>query len=82
MPVDPFLFYHKVSQFHINIGGRWSPLSIRDQMLRGRWAVARAVNLLGGDRALAVIGAGAGGVTATGVTLPRTRQLLPYHYPG
>jgi hypothetical protein len=64
MPVDPFLFFHKVSQFHINIGGRWSPLSIRDQMLRGRWAVERAMNLLGGDRPLAVIGAGAGGVTA------------------
>jgi hypothetical protein len=64
MPVDPFLFFHKVSEFHINIGGRWSPLSIRDQMLRGRWAAERAMDLLGGDRPLAVIGAGAGGVTA------------------
>jgi hypothetical protein len=64
MPVDPFLFYHKVSEFHVNIGGRWSPLSIRDQMLRGRWAAERAMDRLGGGRNLAVIGAGVGGVTA------------------
>ncbi len=62
--MDPFLFFHKVSDGHVNIGGRWSPLSIRDQMIRGRWAVERALSVLGGDRSLAVIGAGIGGVTA------------------
>jgi hypothetical protein len=66
MPIDPFLFFHKVGPYHINIGGQWSPLSIRDQMHRGRWAVERALDagILSGDRPLAVVGAGAGGVSA------------------
>jgi hypothetical protein len=71
MPVDPFLFAHKVGPFHINIGGQWSPLSIRDQMLRGRWAAERALDagILGEGKELAVIGAGVGGVTAAMVAV-------------
>lgn len=65
MAVDPFLFYHKVSENHVNIGGRWHPLSIRDQMLRGRWAVERVLPILDENHdELAIVGAGVGGVTA------------------
>ena len=71
MPIDPFLFAHKVGAFHINIGGQWSPLSVRDQMLRGRWAAERALDagLIHKDKKLAVIGAGVGGVTAAMVAV-------------
>ena len=64
--VDPFLFHHLVESLHVNIGGRLGPLSIRDQITRGRLAVERALDakLIGGARKLLVLGAGMGGVTA------------------
>ena len=64
--LDPFLFHHLVEPFHINIGGRLAPLSIRDQITRGWLAVERAIEqgLIHDKRELLVIGAGVGGVTA------------------
>ena len=64
--LDPFLIHHLVGSFHINIGGRLAPLSIRDQITRGWLAVDRAIEqgLIHEKRELLVIGAGVGGVTA------------------
>lgn len=62
---DPFLAAHSLGPLHYGLGGKISPVSIRDQMLRGRVIIDRAleVPLLGVDRPLLVIGAGAAGVT-------------------
>ena len=64
--IDPFLLAHEVAPLCFEIGGILSPVSIRDQMIRGRWIVDRAMEaglvLPGGN--LLIIGAGAAGVTA------------------
>jgi hypothetical protein len=63
---DPFLLSHIVRPLHFDIGGNISPVSIRDQMIRGRVIIDRAYQqgLIDLDRWLLVIGAGAAGVTA------------------
>lgn len=63
---DPFLLEHLIRPLFFDIGGVLSPVSIRDQMIRGRMAVDRAIDegLLGLGRPLLAIGAGAGGATA------------------
>lgn len=77
---DPFLLAHLIRPFFFDIGGKLSPVSIRDQMIRGRMIVDRAYErgiitpLPPGTEAgdepgstpneLLVIGAGAAGVTA------------------
>ena len=50
-----------------DIGGRLAPISIRDQMVRARIAIDRALQekLIGPRRPLLVIGAGAAGATAS-----------------
>jgi len=64
---DPFLLAHVVAPLFFDIGGALSPVSIRDQMIRGRMIVDRAVaeRLIDREhRSLLVIGAGAAGATA------------------
>jgi hypothetical protein len=63
---DTFLLSHLVRPFHFDIGWKFSPASIRDQMLRGRVIVDRAYaqQLISARRMLLVIGAGAAGATA------------------
>ena len=65
---DPFLSAHQVYPHFFNLGGRISPISIRDQMVRGQTIVERALEagLIGGEghRPLLVAGAGAAGATA------------------
>lgn len=62
---DPFLTAHKVENF-FDLGTALSSISIRDQMIRARMFIDRAFEqeLIGQDRSLLVIGAGAAGVTA------------------
>ena len=64
---DPLLLAHEVAPFFFELGGRLSPVSIRDQMVRAQLLVDRAViaKLISPSRPLLVIGAGAAGVTAT-----------------
>ena len=67
MPPDPFLRAHIIRPFIFDIGGRLSPISIRDQMLRGQLIVDRALEagyIDGYGRDLLVVGAGAAGATA------------------
>jgi hypothetical protein len=65
---DPFLSAHQVYPHFFNLGGRISPISIRDQMVRGQTIAERAIEakLIGGEehRPLLVVGAGAAGATA------------------
>lgn len=63
---DPFLEAHALGHLHYGIGGKLSPVSIRDQMFRGRVIIDRAIDakLIGPDRELLVVGAGAAGATA------------------
>ena len=64
---DPFLNDHVTGSYVFDIGGRLWPISIRDQMVRGRLIIERALeqrSLIHQDRPVAVIGAGAAGVTA------------------
>jgi hypothetical protein len=67
---DPFLLAHQAGRLPIfNLAGRLSPISIRDQMIRGRMAVERAMEegLIQpgpGGSDLLVLGAGACGATA------------------
>lgn len=63
---DPFLLAHAVAPLSFDIGGRLTPISIRDQMLRGRMIVERGVEagLIGPGRRLVVVGAGAAGASA------------------
>lgn len=68
----PVLDAHLVHQLIFNIGGRLSPMSIRDQMIRGQMLIdqAHAAGLIAsyhaseGPRNLLVIEAGAAGATA------------------
>jgi hypothetical protein len=64
--VDPFLLTHKVDDGLYDIGPRISPISIRDQMIRGYCMVSRAhrEGLIGADKPLLIVGAGAAGATA------------------
>jgi hypothetical protein len=64
--IDPFLLAHQVAPLSFEIGGVLSPVSIRDQMIRGRWIVDRCIEaglIMPGERLL-LVGAGAAGVTA------------------
>ncbi len=67
--VDPFLLEHEVAPRCYDLGGRLTPVSIRDQMIRGRLIVDRAMEqrpslIAQGGPGLLVVGAGATGVTA------------------
>lgn len=63
---DPFLVTHQVGPAVFDIGGKLSPVSIRDQMVRGQSIVDRAIQA--GFQAtgaeLLVVGAGAAGAAA------------------
>lgn len=63
---DPFLLAHQVLPACFEIGGRLSPSSIRDQMIRATWVVERSVEarIISPSKKLLVIGAGAAGATA------------------
>ncbi len=63
---DPFLLSHAVGPLQFSISGPLSPVSIRDQMIRGKMFADRAIeqHLISPARPLLVVGAGAGGVTA------------------
>lgn len=62
----PSLIAHQVHPFVFNLGGRLSPISIRDQMVRAQMIVddAAASGLIGEQRPLLVVGAGAAGASA------------------
>jgi len=64
--IDPFLLAHQVAPLSFEIGGILSPVSIRDQMIRGRWIIDRSIEaglIMTGERLL-LVGAGVAGVTA------------------
>lgn len=63
---DPFLNDHFAGAYVFHIGGRLWPISIRDQMMRGQLVIERALeqDLIHQNRPVAVVGAGAAGVTA------------------
>lgn len=63
---DPVLLAHKVKPGIFQIGGKMTPISIRDQMLRAFVLVDRALEsgLISSTRPLLVVGAGAAGATA------------------
>jgi putative NAD(P)-binding protein len=63
---DPFLAMHRISELRYSISGNLSPIGIRDQMVRARLFVDRAIEqkLIGPTRQLFVVGAGIAGVTA------------------
>jgi hypothetical protein len=63
---DPFLLSHSCAPHQFTFAGPLTPVSIRDQMIRGRMFSDRAVEqrLISPKRPLLVIGAGAAGVTA------------------
>lgn len=64
--MDPFLINHRVDSILYDISGGIYPSTIRDQMLRGFILVQRAIDasLIGPDKSLLVVGAGAAGATA------------------
>jgi FAD dependent oxidoreductase len=64
--IDPFLLAHQVAPLSFEIGGVLSPVSIRDQMIRGRWIIDRLLEagLIASGQKLLIIGAGAAGATA------------------
>lgn len=64
--IDPFLLAHQVLPRCFEIGGILSPVSIRDQMVRGCWIVDRVIEsrLVLRHQQLLVIGAGVAGATA------------------
>lgn len=64
--MDPFLLTHNVRHQLYDIGPRLSPISIRDQMIRAHILVVRALRqqIIGPDKPLLIIGAGAAGATA------------------
>jgi hypothetical protein len=71
--VDPFLLTHKVRDGLYDIGPHLSPISIRDQMIRGYALVTRAIRaqIIGPDKPLLVVGAGAAGATAAMIAADR-----------
>jgi hypothetical protein len=64
--IDTFLELHRVGPLQFTISSPLTPISIRDQMVRAKLFVDRAIaaGLISQDRALFVLGAGAGGATA------------------
>jgi hypothetical protein len=71
--VDNFLLTHKVRDFLFDIGPKLSPIGIRDQMLRGFLMAERALaaGLIGPDKPLLIVGAGAAGATTALVASQR-----------
>jgi NAD(P)-binding Rossmann-like domain len=63
---DPFLLSHSCAPFQFTFAGPLTPVSIRDQMIRGRMFTDRAIEqaIISPSRRLLVTGAGAAGVTA------------------
>ena len=63
---DTFLESHRIDSLQYMISAPLTPISIRDQMVRAKMFVDRAIEagLIGLDRPLLIVGAGAGGVTA------------------
>jgi hypothetical protein len=63
---DAFLNAHLIDGLVSHIGGRLWPISIRDQALRGRLIIDRAIEqgMVDDNRPVAVVGAGMAGVTA------------------
>lgn len=63
---DPFLIAHYRAPLLFDIGGVLTPIAIRDQMIRGKMMVDRAIEqgLIARQRPLLVVGAGAAGATA------------------
>jgi NADPH-dependent 2,4-dienoyl-CoA reductase/sulfur reductase-like enzyme len=63
----PVLTTHQIYHCFFQLGGRLSPIGIRDRMVRGQLLVERVLHagLIGGPtrRALLVVGAGAAGAT-------------------
>jgi NAD(P)-binding Rossmann-like domain len=76
--VDPFLLTHKVRHELYDIGPRLSPISIRDQMTRAYVLVVRAIRrqIIGPDKPLLVVGAGAAGATAAMIAADRGVQTM------
>lgn len=70
---DSFLLTHRITDFLFDIGCRFSPISIRDQMIRGFLITDRLqrANLISESKALLVIGAGVAGATAALVAAER-----------
>lgn len=66
MHKDPVLSAHHAGSNCFEIGGEYSPASIRDQMVRSYLVVQRAyeAGLIGPNRPLLVVGAGSSGLTA------------------
>lgn len=64
--MDPFLLTHSVNDFLFDIGSRFTPIGIRDQMVRGFMIATRllAEKRIGPTLPLLVVGAGAAGATA------------------
>ena len=75
---DPFLLAHLVGPRIFDLSGKLNPISIRDQMVRGRMLIDRAfeANLIGPDESLLVIGSGACGATAAVRAAERETQTL------
>jgi hypothetical protein len=63
---DPFLAAHRVLPSFYLIGFPVSPISIRDQIVRGCLVIQRAFeqSLIAPDDPILVVGAGAGGASA------------------
>ena len=65
---DPFLLAHHVAERVFNISGKLSPVSLKDQVIRGRLFVDRAFEegliTSAPDQGLLILGGGACGVTA------------------
>lgn len=76
MVVDPFLLTHNVRHQLYDIGPRISPISIRDQMIRSYALVVRAIRqqIIGPEKPLLVVGAGAAGATAAMIAADRGVQ--------
>ena len=66
MATDPFLAAHLVSDCCFEVGGEYSPASVRDQMIRAYLVVDRAYQqgIIDAGRSLLVVGAGPSGLTA------------------
>ena len=64
--MDWLLASHQVAPLQYEMGGLWTPISVRDQMVRGQELARRAIvaGLISKGRSLIVIGAGAGGMAA------------------
>jgi hypothetical protein len=71
--MDPFLLTHRVRDGLYDIGPHLSPISIRDQMIRGYTLVTRAIreNIIGPKKPLLIVGAGAAGATAAMIAAAR-----------